>query len=368
VVAKLSSIEDATGSNFRDTIIGTSGDNSFEGRGGADYIDGGAGTDTASYLHSVAAVQINLNQVVQHGGDAEGDQLYSIENVIGSSSRDTLIGNSSLNYLSGGAGDDHLFGGFDGQVDVLDGGPGSDTVDYSSAPRSMTIVLDNGGIDGSATLDATDLIDYILGTPFTLHLDAVQEDSLRSIENVTGTAGDDHITGNDANNRLEGGAGLDVINGGAGSDVIIGGAGGDTLFGGNDNVVDTFVFSDFHDSTLHTTVVNNQVIQDGIDTIMDFHPGQDRIDLSGMEAQVTGGGQLHFIATNSNFTGHPGEILVQDPSLAGGTTIDNAYNGTSNEDYVHVLIDVNGDKAPDFYLTVVSPFSLDSPSHSDFIL
>jgi len=231
----------------------------------------------------------------------------------------------------------------------------------------LTIALDNGGIDGSATLDATDLIDFIMGVPFTFHIDAVQEDSLRSIENVIGTAGDDHITGNDANNRLEGGAGLDVINGGAGSDVIIGGPGGDTLFGGNDNVPDAFVFADFHDSMLHTSVVDHQVIQDGTDTIMDFHPGQDRIDLSGMEAQVTGGAQLHFIATNADFTGHPGEILIQDPSLTGGN-IDNAYNGSANEQYVRVLIDVNGDKTADFDLTVVSPFSLDNAHQSDFIL
>src|SRR6266567_3535861 len=35
LVAKLSSIEDATGSNFGDTIIGTNGNNAFQGRGGA---------------------------------------------------------------------------------------------------------------------------------------------------------------------------------------------------------------------------------------------------------------------------------------------------------------------------------------------
>ena len=38
------------------------------------------------------------------------------------------------------------------------------------------------------------------------------------------------------------------------------------------------------------------------------------------------------------------------------------------EQYVRVLIDVNGDKTADFDLTVVSPFSLDNAHQSDFIL
>ena len=345
LVATLKSIEDVTGSKFADSIVGSGADNIIEGGGGADKIDGGAGNDTASYAHSHAGVHIDLNQLVQHGGDAEGDQLTSIENVTGSSYNDTLTGK------------------FDGQVGLLDGGPGVDTVDYSSASRGMTIALDHGGVDGSGTLNATDLTGFIMGVPYTLHLDAVQEDSLRSIENVIGTADADTITGNDANNRLEGGAGNDVINGGAGSDVLIGGLGGDTLFGGNDNVPDTFVYTDFHQSTDHLIVVNHQVIDDGFDTIKDFHPGQDHIDFSGMEAQVTGGGQLHFIATNSNFTGHPGEIEIFDPTLLGGVV-----SGNTNEGFVRVSIDLDGDQAPDFQLVVESPFTLDSPHHSDFIL
>jgi Peptidase M10 serralysin C terminal len=154
-----------------------------------------------------------------------------------------------------------------------------------------------------------------------------------------------------------------VINGGAGSDVIIGGLGGDTLFGGNDNVPDTFVYTDFHQSMDHIVVVNHQVIDDGFDTIKDFHPGQDHIDFSGMEWQVAGGAQLHFIDTNSNFTGHPGEIAIFDPTLIGGNV-----NGSTNEGFVRVSIDFDGDQAPDFQLVVESPFTLDSPHHSDFIL
>jgi Ca2+-binding RTX toxin-like protein len=367
VVARVTGIEDVTGSDFADTIRGNAGDNIIEGGGGADIIDGRDGNDTVSYAHSGAAVMVNLGQTVQYYADAGGDQLFSIENVTGSAYGDWLTGNNATNRLDGGNGSDHMFGGFDGQIDVLDGGAGIDWVDYSSANRSMTIVLDHDGVDGSATLDETTVSGTLMGKPYTFTVPAVQEDTLRNVENVIGTAGDDHITGNASNNRLEGGAGLDVIDGGAGSDVIIGGLGGDQLFGGNDTVRDTFVFRDYHDSMNHTTVVDHQYVQDGIDTIRDFRPGQDVIDLSGLESQVAGGAQLHWIDTNTDFTGHAGEIRVFDPSLIGGN-LDSANNGTANELYINMYVDLDGDRSADFALTVVSPYSLTNPQHSDFIL
>ena len=343
LVAILTGIENVTGSDFADTITGNNENNVIEGGGGADRIDGGGGNDTVSYAHSPAAVHVDLNQAVQHGGDAEGDQLTQIENVIGSSSDDTLTGK------------------FDGQVGLLDGGPGSDTVDYSSASRGMTIVLDHDSTDGSGILNAITVTGTIMGYPYSVSLPAVQEDALRTIENVIGTAADDTITGNAANNRLEGGAGNDTIHGGGGSDVIIGGLGGDTLYGGTDNGVDTFVYRDWHESMVHIDVVNHQVIDDGSDVIMDFQPGQDRIDLSGMEWQVAGGAKLHFLPDNAQFTGPPGEIQIFDPSLL-------PTNTPHNEDFIQVKIDFDGDAATDFFLTVTSPLSLTSPTHSDFIL
>jgi Ca2+-binding RTX toxin-like protein len=346
LAAKLVSIEDVRGSNFADTIVGSSGKN---------VIDGGGGNDTVSYSHSNAPVHVDLNQLVQHGGDAEGDQLTAIENVTGSSYDDTLTGK------------------FDGQVGLLNGGPGSDTVDYSSASRGMTIVLDHDGVDGSATLNATDItgVFTINGMSYavTSHFDAVQEDSLRGIDNVIGTAAADTITGNDANNRLEGGVGNDVIYGGNGSDIIVGGPGSDQLWGAgpgytNDNAVDTFIFSDFHDSNLQSTIVNHVQVLDNYDTIMDFVPGQDKIDFSGMNAQVWYGAALHWIDDNSTFTGHPGEVLIYDPTLNGGHDV----HGGTNEGQVTVSVDLDGDRLTDFALTVASPFTLNNAGHGDFIL
>ena len=44
------------------------------------------------------------------GGDAEGDTLTSIENIIGSDYADLIIGDSQNNSLNGGSGNDTLYG------------------------------------------------------------------------------------------------------------------------------------------------------------------------------------------------------------------------------------------------------------------
>ena len=43
--------------------------------------------------------------------DANGDALWNIENLIGSSHADTLVGNSGSNVIEGGAGADHMNAG-----------------------------------------------------------------------------------------------------------------------------------------------------------------------------------------------------------------------------------------------------------------
>jgi Ca2+-binding RTX toxin-like protein len=158
------------GTRYADTILADDGNDTIDGGAGADIIDGGAGVDTVTYASSPHAVRVDLSRTVQQGGDAEGDQLYSVENVVGSASNDTLAGNSAANALYGGNGHDSLFGGFDGQIDVLDGGKGIDSVDYSSASRGMTIVLNQGTIDGSATLNAADISGTFMGQNYTFHL------------------------------------------------------------------------------------------------------------------------------------------------------------------------------------------------------
>jgi Ca2+-binding RTX toxin-like protein len=69
-------------------------------------------------------VNVNLTLGTGHGGDAEGDTLFSIENLTGSAFDDTLTGNFANSHVSGGAGDDTLIGGTG--HNTLEGGAGND--------------------------------------------------------------------------------------------------------------------------------------------------------------------------------------------------------------------------------------------------
>jgi Ca2+-binding RTX toxin-like protein len=135
VTTTFTGIEDVVGSSYNDRIRGSSGDNVIEGGAGADLIDGGAGNDTASYANSSEAVYVNLDGYgspnpgldllphmgVGYGGDAAGDRLYSIENLIGSDHNDTLAGNAFDNVLTGGDGNDtFVFGRFVGHDTITD--------------------------------------------------------------------------------------------------------------------------------------------------------------------------------------------------------------------------------------------------------
>ncbi len=187
-----------------DILQGGAGDDVLTGGTGADQLDGGAGNDTASYATSAQAVTIDLTTGTGQGGDAAGDRLLSIENLVGSDQADTLIGNGEANNLSGGAGDDLLRGG--GGADRLDGGQGFDLADYSTSATAVAIDLAAGTATGG---DATG-------------------DILISIEGVIGSGMGDTLIGNASDNLLRGGAGDDLLIGGAGADTLDGGVGNDT--------------------------------------------------------------------------------------------------------------------------------------------
>ncbi|MGH6819351.1 MAG: calcium-binding protein, partial [Methylocella sp.] len=79
---------DGMGGN--DRIHGGAGDDRLMGGTGADLLDGGDGFDFADYSTSAGAVTIRLMQGTGIGGDAEGDTLMGIENILGSSFDDFI--------------------------------------------------------------------------------------------------------------------------------------------------------------------------------------------------------------------------------------------------------------------------------------
>lgn len=243
-----------TGRGGDDRLIGGAGDDTLTGGPGADTIDGGpndAYGDTLSYAGSSALVQVNLGRNEYSGGDAQGDKISNIENVIGSSQNDWIRGNVWANRLSGGAGDDTIMGGggsasdgdtLDGGAgddklygghgdDTLEGGPGkdllyggpdNDTISYEGSKTGVFVRLRDGRAEGG---DATG-------------------DVYKDVENVTGSAYNDHLSGSNrpatgstraGDNTLRGGRGNDQLYGGSGNDRLYGDDGNDRLFGGGDD-------------------------------------------------------------------------------------------------------------------------------------
>jgi len=107
----LSSIENAIGSRFNDTIYGSDFDNVLDGGlEGSDQIFGGLGTDAVSYATSARAVLINLADQVSADG-MNNDTLASIENAIGSAFGDTIISGAGASVLEGRGGSDTFCSG-----------------------------------------------------------------------------------------------------------------------------------------------------------------------------------------------------------------------------------------------------------------
>ena len=142
-------------------------------------------------------------------------------------------------------------------------------------------------------------------------------------------------TGNSGANRLDGGAGNDTLYGAGGADVLLGGAGNDL-----------FVFNTSAEIGLGAAR----------DSILDFEAGGagvgviDRIDLSGIDARTTqGGNQAFTYIGGAAFSGVAGQLRVEIVS-AGQAVVSG---------------DTNGDGVADFELQLAFTGSLDS---GDFLL
>jgi Ca2+-binding RTX toxin-like protein len=165
------SIEGLVGSAFADVLYGSAAADTLQGRGGddtlrggagvdylyggagADLLDGGTGSDYARYDLATAAITLDLSGLVTAAGEAVGDSLTSIENVIGSVHGDAIYGDAGINELQGGNGNDRLDGR--GGADRLLGGAGNDDFVFKAGESNGDRISD---FDGGGALALDELI------------------------------------------------------------------------------------------------------------------------------------------------------------------------------------------------------------------
>lgn len=219
-----------------------------EGGAGNDRLDGGSGPET---IHGGPGADL----IAGRGG---GDALY------GDDDNDTIYGDGMTNGNEGlGGGDDQLHGGAGDDVltgdthesnaaighDLLDGGPGTDTVkddwyrfdgnanDEDPAPSVTFDGVANDGRPGEndnvVEVERVESGSPAGPVPATFVGDEGPNTFMLLFTNgvVDGRGGNDTIAGSDYADRLEGGAGDDQLSGGFGDDVITGGPGRDDIAG-----------------------------------------------------------------------------------------------------------------------------------------
>ncbi|MEM8699076.1 MAG: calcium-binding protein [Pseudomonadota bacterium] len=128
--------DDMSGGTGNDDLFGGIGDDTLNGGAGADLIDGGNGIDIVSYVGSLIRNVIDLQGLQTSVGDAAGDVLRNIEQVVGGDRIDLIYGDSAANSLSGGLGNDRLYGR--AGDDTLEGSNGIDKLYGNAGADIMT--------------------------------------------------------------------------------------------------------------------------------------------------------------------------------------------------------------------------------------
>lgn len=332
-----------SGMGGNDTLTGGAGNDLLTGGDGHNLLFGGAGVDIASYSGVRANFKISTDADGVHVTDTVanhyGDILNQVEWLLFDDgalrvSDMAFLATSAVAGVFGGAGT-YAQGATPtpSPAPALAGTGGDDVFDVTVAG---TIVhglagwdIVNAAVDFTMSEDVEQLIltgaSAINGTGSGL-ADRIHGNRAANI--LSGLGGDDMMHGGNGNDHLSGGEGADSLFAGAGDDVIDGGAGRDKLKGGDG--ADVFVFVAVADSTAAAP-----------DLVRDFHSGQDRIDLSAIDANT-------LLAGNQDF------VLKAGPGGAGVLWLAGGM----------LYGDVNGDGLADLAIN----FGSQGPAASDLLL
>ncbi|MFM7420370.1 MAG: beta strand repeat-containing protein, partial [Alphaproteobacteria bacterium] len=279
----------------------------FDGAGGNDTIE----SDTNAHLFfadyrsgsAVHGVTVDLALGVaqdRHGGT---DSLSGVLNVAGSYQADSLLGDDNNNILRP----------FDG-LDAINGGNGTDMVDYAGAAGAVSVNLAIGRGFNAAGGDA---------------------DTLISIENARGGDGADTLLGSSGHNLLAGGAGSDSLIGADGNDTVdyssalaevtvnLASARAQDGLGGTDSLsgFEAALGSSFNDSLLGASAAESLFGDSGDDTISGAG-GHDWLDGgSGTDSLAGGEGNDTFFAASGSGGGFGGGFTYPDPASLADTML-----------------------------------------------
>ncbi len=275
---------------------------------------------------------------------------------------DTVTGTATVN---GGDGNDILRGqqGFSSGSPTLNGGNNDDTFTLDNGGSTVNNEIVNGG-------SGSDTVDYSQAANVNVSLDSVKNDGSTngsqddnanadgSVEIVRTGETNDTVTGGPGNDTIFAGGGRDTINGSGGDDLIDAGLGGDVINGGaNGAAGDTIDYStrgnplrvspdglaanDGEANELDNVGSDVENVIGGFDNdSIGGNPsnnnfngglGEDSFDGAGGNDTLIGGSgddNLDGAANNDTITGGPG-----DDTIDGGTDVD-TVSGDSGADLV----------------------------------
>jgi Ca2+-binding RTX toxin-like protein len=304
-----------------------------------------------------------------------------------SSGNDRVVNSGQIiGYIDLGVGNDSLFGGDGSITGTINLAEGNDLIDLRHAHVSGDI---SGGLGNDifivddatfnlveAASQGTDLVkstvSFQLGANFeNLQLLGASDSNgtgntlantltgnagdnrlhgYTGSDKLYGGAGDDRLFGDSGNDSLYGGISDDAVYGGAGNDVLSGDTGADRLFGavGRDVMTGDVGTSGGYDDVFIFTRTTDSLNSSLSDRITDFHRGEDKIDLSGIDAKSATAANDAFSFITTAFTSVAGQLRLQ----------------TSGTD-TFVFGDVNGDAVADFRIILTGNLALTS---ADFVL
>jgi Ca2+-binding RTX toxin-like protein len=203
------------------------------------HMDGGSGDDTLS-----GSIE-GTDETFLGGPGNDGASGYGgNDHLDGGPGDDGLTGGGGSDTVLGGEGTDKVSGEGNGKsvdADVVDGGPGYDTMEseWTTVGREgrglVDVTLDGGAPDGYAGEgdDVRGIEKLSTHTPGSYAgTDGADELYVGGEQTkVEGRGGNDTIYTSYGKDAIDGGDGDDTIRGYDGDDVIVGGAGADTLIG-----------------------------------------------------------------------------------------------------------------------------------------